>query len=59
MKQIPYTINTIKDLQDCVEQVREESRKLNVSSILVSVFADTAKKNDAGGYSKEYLVRVP
>lgn len=45
MKQIPYAINTIKELQACVEQVREESRSLKqLSSVLVSVFMDTSKK---------------
>ena len=28
MKQFPFAINTIKELQDCVEQVREESRQM-------------------------------
>ncbi|MCR5758155.1 MAG: GGDEF domain-containing protein [Selenomonas sp.] len=45
MKQIPYAINTIKELQSCVEEVREESRSLKqLSSVLVSVFMDTSKK---------------
>lgn len=43
MKQIPYAINTIKELQICVEQVREESRSLHISSVLVSVFMDPSK----------------
>ena len=59
MKQIPYTINTIKELQDCVEQVREETRKLNVSSILVSVFTDTAKKTMLGDIQKSILSVFP
>ena len=44
MKQFPFAINTIKELQECVEQVREESRQLPaLSSVLVSVFMDTSK----------------
>ena len=45
MKQIPYAINTIKELQACIEEVREVSRGLKqLSGVLVSVFMDTAKK---------------
>ena len=44
MKQFPFAINTIKELQDRVEQVREESRQMPaLSSVLVSVFMDTSK----------------
>ena len=44
MKQVPYAINTIKELQDCVEDVREQCRALkHFSGILVSVFMDTTK----------------
>lgn len=44
MKQFPFAINTIKELQDCVEQVREKSRQMPaLSSVLVSVFMDTSK----------------
>ena len=45
MKQIPFSINTIKDLQNCIEKAREESRGLNLASVLVSVFMDKSKKD--------------
>ena len=44
MKQIPFSINTVKELQNCIEQVREESRSLHIASVLVSVFMDASKK---------------
>ena len=59
MKQIPYAINTIKELQDCVEQVREESRRLSMSGMLVSVFMDTAKKAMLDDIQKSILAVFP
>ncbi len=59
MKQIPYAINTIKELQDCVEQVREESRRLSMSGVLVSVFMDTAKKAMLDDIQKSILAVFP
>ena len=59
MKQLPYAINTIKELQDCVEQVRQESRNSKMSSILVSVFTDTAKTNMLGDIQKTILEVFP
>ena len=44
MKQIPFSINTVKELHNCIEQVREESRSLHTASVLVSVFMDASKK---------------
>ena len=44
MKQIPFSINTVKELQNCIEHVREESRSLHIASVLVSVFMDASKK---------------
>jgi len=59
MKQIPYAINTIKELQDCVDEVREESRKLRMSGMLVSVFTDTAKKNMLADIQRTVLSVFP
>ncbi|MBQ1809036.1 MAG: carboxypeptidase-like regulatory domain-containing protein, partial [Selenomonas sp.] len=44
MKQILFSINTVKELHNCIEQVREESRSLHTASVLVSVFMDASKK---------------
>ena len=60
MKQIPYAINTIKELQACIEQVREESRSLpKLSSVLVSVFMDTSKKALLEGVQQSILAVFP
>ena len=59
MRQIPYAINTIKELQTCVEQVREESRQLKMSGMLVSVFTDTAKKVMLDDICKTILAVFP
>ena len=43
MKQIPFAIQTRKELDACIEQVQQEARKMkNVASVLVSVFVDKA-----------------
>ena len=43
MKQIPFAIQTRKELDSCIEQVQQEARKMkNVASVLVSVFVDKA-----------------
>lgn len=43
MKQIPFSIQTRKELDACIEQVQRETRKMKkVASVLVSVFADKA-----------------
>lgn len=53
MKQIPYAINTIKELHACVEQVREESRTMpSLSGVLVSVFMDPSKASMLEGIQK-------
>lgn len=60
MKQLPYAINTIKELQACVEEVREESRKLkHLSGVLVSVFMDTTKKTLLEGIQKSIQAVFP
>ena len=59
MKQIPYAINTIKELQTCVEQVREESRSLHISSVLVSVFMDPSKLNLLDGIQRQIKAFFP
>ena len=43
MKQIPFAIQTRKELDACIEQVQQEAREMkNVASVLVSVFVDKA-----------------
>lgn len=60
MKQLPYAINTIKELQDCVEQVRQESRQMPaLSSVLVSVFMDTTKVTMLDDVQKEIRAVFP
>ena len=60
MKQIPYAIHTIKELQACVEEVRETSRQLkHLSGVLVSVFMDPTKKAMLEGIQKAIQAVFP
>lgn len=60
MKQIPYAITTIKELQNCIEEVREESRKMaKLSGVLVSVFTDPTKKAMLDEIKKSILAVFP